>query len=361
MCRSSALFHAASFWRIVSKSVKFPWSQVSQLIIPAMSIAALGAIESLLCGAVAGNMTGIRMRNSVELVGQGIGNIVIPFFGGVPATAAIARTSVGVKSGGVTRMTSIIHGVALLIAALVLGSVIGRIPLAALAGVLMITAWRMNEWVAIHFFFGKRLKHAVAAFVITLLATVFLDLTQAILIGFGVSTLIFMAQMSDLSISRQVVDVERLNAAGHQFVHPAHGIAVYYISGPLFFAAARKLEEEVQQFDRPEDTLILSMRGVPMVDATGIEVLRDLWHRQQSGGGDLLLASVQPRVELMLERTGFLNEISRERVYWSADRAILSLGMELPVGDVETLEAGSDTLDETLEVAPYEDRAEQAL
>ncbi|MEZ4517942.1 MAG: SulP family inorganic anion transporter [Chloroflexota bacterium] len=117
-------------------------------------------------------MTGVRMHNSVELIGQGIGNIIIPFFGGVPAAAAIARTSVGVKSGGVTRLTSVIHGLTLLMAALVLGSVIGRVPLAALAGVLMVTAWRMNEWVAIRFFFGKRLKHAMIAFLITLAATV---------------------------------------------------------------------------------------------------------------------------------------------------------------------------------------------
>ncbi|MEZ4517943.1 MAG: STAS domain-containing protein [Chloroflexota bacterium] len=112
-----------------------------------------------------------------------------------------------------------------------------------------------------------------------------LDLTQAILIGFGVSTLIFMAQMSDLSISRQTVDADRLSAAGHTFVHPDHGIAVYYISGPLFFAASRKLAEEVEQLDAPADTLILSLRGVPLVDATGVEVLRELYHRQQAGGG----------------------------------------------------------------------------
>lgn len=337
------------------------WDYLGELVIPAMSIAALGAIESLLCGAVAGNMTGVRMHNSVELVGQGIGNIIIPFFGGVPATAAIARTSVGVKSGSVTRLASIIHGLTLLAAALVLGSVIGRVPLAALAGVLMITAWRMNEWVAIRFFFGKRLRHAIIAFLITLAATVILDLTQAILIGFGVSTLIFTAQMSDLSITRQTVDVDRLSAAGHTFVHPDHGIAVYFISGPLFFAAARKLSEEVEQLDSPADTLILSLRGVPLVDATGVDVLRELWHRQQAGGGDVLLAAVQPRVETILERTGFLDEVGDERVFWSADRAILSLGVDLPDEQPEPVVYEEGSLDETLAVMPHESRTDQAL
>ena len=149
------------------------WSLVSELIIPAMSIAALGAIESLLCGAVAGNMTGIRMHNSVELVAQGIGNIIIPFFGGIPATAAIARVSVNVKSGGKTRLTSIIHGFTLMIVAFSLASLIEKVPMAALAGVLIMTAWRMNEWASIRFIFNTKLKHAMIAFGITLLATVF--------------------------------------------------------------------------------------------------------------------------------------------------------------------------------------------
>ncbi len=306
-----------------------PWANVPDLIIPAMSIAALGAIESLLCGAVAGNMTGIRLHNNIELVAQGIGNIVIPFFGGVPATAAIARTSVGVKSGGVTRLTPIIHGLALLVMALLLGSLIGHIPLAALAGVLMVTAWRMNEWHTIRFYFHYRLKHAVIAFLVTLAATVLLDLTQAILIGFGISTLIFMAQMSVLQITRRPVEAERLPTAATPLAHPDHDVAVYYLSGPLFFAAARRLLEFVDAHDGPGTVLILSIRGVPLADATGVDVLRELYHRQQKGGGDLLLTSMDTRVETLLRRTGFLEEIGPERVFWSTDRAITALGARL--------------------------------
>jgi sulfate permease, SulP family len=211
-----------------------PWEDVGALIVPAMSIAALGSIESLLCGAVAGNMTGVRLHNSVELIAQGIGNMVIPFFGGVPATAAIARTSVNIKSGGITRLVPILHGVTIMLAALLFAPIIERVPLAALAGVLLTTAWRMNEWLAIRFYIGKRLKHAILAFGITLAATVLLDLTQAIVIGFGVSTLIFTAQMSDLHISRQPVDAARMAAAGHTFTHPNTAVNVYYLSGPLF-------------------------------------------------------------------------------------------------------------------------------
>lgn len=302
------------------------WSIVGELIVPAMSIAALGAIESLLCGAVAGNMTGIRMHNSVELIAQGIGNILIPFFGGIPATAAIARVSVNIKSGGQTRLTSIIHGLALLVIVMLFAPAIEKVPMAALAGVLIVTAWRMNEWAAIKVFFGKRLKHAMLAFGITLIATVLLDLSQAILIGFAMSTLIFVTQISDLQIVRQPADPHRLAENGHDVEGITQDISVYYLSGPLFFAAARRLLEEVEKQDAPSNTLILSMRGVPLADYTGIEVLRDLWHRQKKGGGDLLISAVQPRVESLLERTGFLEEIGIERMFWSSDRAILSLG-----------------------------------
>ena len=305
---------------------QIPWADLSNLIVPAMSIAALGAIESLLCGAVAGNMTGIRLNNNLELIAQGIGNIVIPLFGGVPATAAIARTSVNIKSDGVTRLVPILHGVILLLAALLLAGIIGQVPLAALAGVLLVTAWRMNEWHTIRFYVDHRLKHALIAFAITLVATVVLDLTQAILIGFGISALIFMAQMSELQISRKPVEAERLAAVGQQFVHPGQDIAVYYLSGPLFFAAARRLLEFVESYDTPDTTLILSIRGVPLVDATGVEVIREILHRQRQGGGDVLLTSMDDRVRLLLERAGVLAELGPEHVFWSADKAIAALG-----------------------------------
>jgi parallel beta-helix repeat protein len=131
-----------------------PWSQVENFLGPALTITALGAIESLLCGAVGSNMTGIRLQANQELIAQGVGNMVIPFFGGVPVSAAIARASVGIKSGGHTRLVSIFHAVGLLLSMFLLSPVMARIPLAALAGVLMVTAWRMNEWDGIHFMFS---------------------------------------------------------------------------------------------------------------------------------------------------------------------------------------------------------------
>lgn len=336
---------------------QIPWSDVSNLIVPAMSIAALGAIESLLCGAVAGNMTGIRLNNNLELIAQGLGNVIIPLFGGVPATAAIARTSVNVKSGGVTRLTPILHGVVLLLAALLLASVIGRVPLAALAGVLLVTAWRMNEWHTIRFYFSHRLKHAVIAFSLTLMATVILDLTQAILIGFGISTLIFMAQMSELRISRRPVEAERLAEAERPLLHPGQNVAVYYLSGPLFFAAARRLIEFVESHDGPEATLILSIRGVPLIDATGVEVVRELLHRQRQGGGDVLLSSMDDRVRLLLERAGVLAALGPGHVFWSADKAIAALGVTM-AAERETA-ASQPAIMETIMLAPFSEKMEK--
>jgi len=344
-----------------------PWENLGALVVPAFSIAALGAIESLLCAAVGGNMTGVRPHNNIELVAQGLGNILIPFFGGVPATAAIARTSVAIKSGGVTRLTSIIHSVALLVVVFALAPLIGRVPLAALAGVLMVTAWRMNEWHAIRFFFGKRLKHAMIAFTVTLAATVLLDLTQAILIGFAISSLIFMGQMSELQISRRPVDGDQMAAAGHGEGHHHDNAAVYYLSGPLFFAAVRRLHEAVEKHDNADARLILSMRGVPLIDATGVEVLREIFHRQQAGGGDLLLAGVDSRVESLLRRSGFLDEFGPQRVYWGTDEAIVALGMDfsqapLLVEEPLLVEDMGDVSHETqssLVFAPHAERAEQ--
>ncbi len=299
-----------------------PWRELPQLVIPAVSIAALGAIESLLCASVAGNMTRVKADNDQELIAQGIGNIVIPFFGGVPATAAIARTSVNIKSGAQTRLSSIIHAVAILIAALLFSPIIARIPLAALAGVLMVTAWRMNEWHTIEFLFSHRLKGAVTAFLVTMLATVWLDLTQAILLGVALSTIIFLRQISDIRIERQEVDIQRMQAQGHTLDTACPLVHVYFISGPLFFGAANIFSETVAG-SGPSKVAILSMRGVPLIDVMGVQALEEVLERQRSRGGDLYLSSVQPGVRHVLDRTAFTAKLGENHYFWRADQAIL--------------------------------------
>jgi SulP family sulfate permease len=293
------------------------------LLLPAISIGALGAIESLLCGAVAGNMTGVKMDNNQELVAQGLGNILIPFLGGVPATAALARTSVGVKSGGRTRLVSIVHAAALLLAAVVAGPLISRVPLAALGGVLLVTAYRMNEWETIHFFLHRRLRHAVVAMAVTMVATVALDLTQAIVIGVIVSALVFLRQASGLIVAREPVDLERLRRRGHE-LDWAHGhLQVIYVTGPLFFGSVTAFLEALEGVPH-SDKLILSMRGVPTIDAMGVQAIDEVIDRQRSGGGAVRLSGLQQPVAARLERSGVLDRLGRERIHWSADEAILA-------------------------------------
>ncbi|MGE3913007.1 MAG: SulP family inorganic anion transporter [Chloroflexota bacterium] len=288
----------------------------------AISIAILGAVESLLCGAVAGNMTGIRMDNRQELLAQGLGNLVIPFFGGVPATAAIARTSVGVKSGGRTRLVSIIHSVALLLAALVAAPLIADIPLSALGGVLLVTAFRMNEWGSIRFFIHRQLWHAIAAMTVTMLATVILDLTQAIILGIVVSAVLFLLQISKIHVTNVPVDPERLADQPDPSLPASHATTrVIYVTGPLFFASVATFKDELERVE-PSDHVILSLRGMPTLDHMGVEALEEVMHRQRQGGGDIHLAALQPSVLTTLTQSGLLDRLGRERVHWSAEQAI---------------------------------------
>ena len=167
--------------RLDLTSVDF--GKIASYISPAISIAALGIIESLLCGASASRMKNESFDADQELIAQGVGNVILPFFGGVPATAAIARTSVAIKSGCNTRICGIVHALGLLASMFLLGPVMAHLPLAALAGVLMVTAWRMNEWESIIEFFKTKNYSAIASFAITMIATVLFDLTVAIIVG----------------------------------------------------------------------------------------------------------------------------------------------------------------------------------
>ena len=299
-----------------------PWDRVDELIVPALSVAALGAVESLLCGAVGSKMTGVRLQANQELIAQGVGNIIIPFFGGVPATAAIARSSVGIKSGGQTRMVSIIHALALLAAALLFAAAIALVPLTALAGVLMVTAVRMNEWDSIGFMFSHRFKTGIVTFLVTFLATITLDLTQAIIIGGIISAGIFINQVANLEVDVRSVDVERMRARGMDLKTDCKYIRVAFLTGPLFFAATNTFNEAFAH-EEDVDTLILSMRAVPLIDLSGIEALHSLHDTLAAQGKTLMLAAMHPKVMRMLERAGLDAIIGKENFFWSADRAIL--------------------------------------
>jgi len=302
-----------------------PWAALRDVLPAAVSIAALGAIESLLCGAVGSTMTGAPMDSNQELIAQGVGNLVLPFVGGVPATAAIARTSVAIKSGGVTRITSIVHAALLFVSVIAIGPWISQIPLAALGGVLLVTAWRMNEWDSIMFFARRRIGHALAGMLVTMLATVALDLTQAILIGLAISAVMYVRQSAgSVDVRREGIDLARMQAQGHQLEIAHPDVHVYYLTGPIFFGSVHAVLEAFTDADAYR-VLVISMRGVPMVDVMGAQALTQIVERQQRRGGLVFFSGVQPAVRQQFERTGLLALIGEDRVVWSADRAIMAV------------------------------------
>lgn len=289
------------------------------VIMPAISIAALCMIESLLCGAVAGKMKGEKLRSNRELIAQGIGNIILPFFGGVPATAAIARTSVVIKSGGRTRIAGIFHGVILLLSMYLLSPFMSRIPMAALAGVLIVTAWRMNEWSEIKYIFRNRFKSAILQFLITLVCTVVFDLTIAIAVGCLLSMLIFIVKVSDVEITISDFDPERLN----KDIKFSERVQVIYITGSLFFGSADRFAEKVREASG--DIVVLSMRGVPDVDASGVQEIFEFCKEKVNSGVGILFCGVQYKVKNYLDRAGVTHFIGEDNFYWEAAEAFLSI------------------------------------
>ncbi len=299
-----------------------PWGDISELMIPIFTITALGAVESLLAGAVGSNMTGVRLQANQELIAQGVGNMLIPFFGGVPATAAIARSSVGIKSGGQTRLVSIIHAIGLLLSMFLLAPVMARIPLPALAGVLMVTAVRMNEWGTIRFMFGRFFKTDMIAFTVTMLATVILDLTQAILIGTFLAGAVFLNRIASIEIDVQDVDIDKLRRKGIDTAGKCQHVRVGFLTGPLFFAATGQFNEAFGQLGDTH-ALILSMRGVPLIDTAGLEAIHRLHERLHQKGGGLMFAGVPDGVRKMMQRGGLVDQIGEENFFWSSDQAIV--------------------------------------
>lgn len=297
--------------------------QFWELLIPAFSIAALGMIESLLCGASAGKMKKEELNADRELVAQGIGNMIIPLFGGVPATAAIARTSVAIKAGCETRLAGVFHAVILLLSMFVIGPIMSTIPLSALAGVLMVTAWRMNDWENIHFIFDHKFKPGMLKFFITMGATVVLDLTQAILIGVAVSSFLILVKLTDIDVTVSEIDKERLESVGVHVPKVSKKVKVAYLTGTIFFAVVDKLSKKLREEEGLTEGLILSMRGVPVIDVSGIQALTDLVKEMDECGTEVYLTSVQPKVYHIMEQGGLIDLIGKEHVFNSAQHAIV--------------------------------------
>ncbi|MBQ7008490.1 MAG: SulP family inorganic anion transporter [Ruminococcus sp.] len=297
----------------------FDFSNIKNLITPAISIAALGMIESLLCGASAGKMKNEKIDATRELVAQGVGNMVIPLFGGVPATAAIARTSVAIKSGGQTRIVSIFHSVTLILSMFLLGGVMSRIPLSALAGVLMVTAWRMNEWEAIKQIFSKKLKESRLQFIVTMIATVVFDLTIAIVAGVVAAMLIFILKSSKLEVAVSDVDTDKLADKGISGDHTR--TRVVYLSGPLFFGTQDILTTKINEL-KHTSAIVLSMRGVPNIDDSAINELLSIYNELKQKEKNIVFCGVCKTVMGKLEQAGFVETVGNQNFYWDAVEAL---------------------------------------
>lgn len=292
---------------------------IQALIQPAIAIALLGSIESLLSAVVADGMIGGRHRSNMELVAQGAANVFSGLFGGIPATGAIARTATNIKNGGRTPVAGIVHAIVLLLIMLVLGPVAKLIPLACLAGVLVVVAWNMGEW---HHFFGmmKSNRMDVIVLLTTFLLTVFFDLILAIQIGMILASFIFMKRMSDVtSIDKSTDLLESHEAEDRLFEEelPAipKGVVLYEINGPLFFGASQKFQEVLTDLGERPKVLVLRMRHVPFIDATAVNRLREMCTKLLSKGTAIIISGANRNVRQELLQAGLYELIGKHNIH----------------------------------------------
>jgi SulP family sulfate permease len=297
----------------ISASIPIPslpalsYAQVVGLVGPAFTIAMLGAVESLLSAVVSDGMIGGRHRSNMELVGQGVANIASAMVGGIPATGAIARTATNVKSGGRTPIAGMTHAVVLLVITLFAGHWAAYIPMAALAAILVVVAYNMSEWrVFVGEFRGPRSD--IAVLLATFLLTVLVDLTVAIGVGMVLASFLFMKRMAEVSdvtaIRAEAMDGEEDDGRIAAVPVAPGDVQVYAINGPFFFGAADRFKDTLRQVaDRPK-VLILRLRGVPVIDSTGLNALRDVIRRSRKEGTRVILTEVQPAVRRVLDRAG---------------------------------------------------------
>ena len=295
------------------------WETIKSLVSPAITIAILGAIESLLSATVADGVIGDHHDSNTELVAQGLANIASPLFGGIPATGAIARTMTNINNGGKTPVAGIIHAVVLLLIFLFLMPLAKYIPMACLAGVLVVVSYGMCGWRSF-LELMKNPKSDVTVLLITFFLTIIFDLTIAIEVGLIIACLLFMKRMSETTDVKAITEEIDLNqdaefSTGNldHLIIP-QGVEVYEINGPYFFGAGNKFEEIMASFgDRPK-VRIIRMRKVPFVDSTGIHNLTNLCEMSKKEGIQIVLSGVREKVNGQLEHAGFYHLIGEENI-----------------------------------------------
>ncbi|HTB32345.1 MAG TPA: SulP family inorganic anion transporter, partial [Bacteroidia bacterium] len=294
------------------------WKTIQYLIRPAFTIAILGAIESLLSAVVADGMIGGNHKSNMELVAQGIANVVSPIFGGIPATGAIARTATNVKNGGRTPVAGIIHAVTLLIIMVFVGKWVTLIPISCLAGILVVVSYNMSEWRSFVSIIRSS-KNDSIVLLSTFFLTVLVDLTTAIEIGMVLAAFLFMRRMIQIS-KVDVVTAELTNETDiedpkdiQKYDIPEE-VEVFEVKGPFFFGAAYKFKESLHIIEKSPRVLIIRMRYVPVIDSTGLHILEEVFNRAKNTGTVLVVSGIQNEVLTEFKKSGLLDKIGRENV-----------------------------------------------
>lgn len=302
---------------------EFSFAALRHLIAPAMTIALLGAIESLLSAAVADGMIDDKHDPNQELIAQGIANIITPFFGGIPATGAIARTAANVRSGATSPISGIVHALTLLIIILVAAPLAKNIPLATLSAILMIVAINMGEWEA----FGTLRKYPASdstVLVVTFLLTVIFGLTVAVEVGMFIAIFSFIRRITNLthvSLAEESPHVDDNEATQLRKGVP-HGVMIYRVFGALFFGAADKLETILQQTHSEPEVLILKMHEVISMDASALYALEHLYGKLRKHNKHLILSGPHTQPYFLMHQAGFFEKIGKENVVANLDDAI---------------------------------------
>lgn len=298
------------------EGISFNMETINKLLPSAFTIAMLGAIESLLSATVADGVTGDKHRANTELIAQGAANIIVPIFGGIPVTGAIARTMTNINNGGRTPIAGIIHAVVLLLILLFLGPLTQHIPMACLAGVLVIVAYNMSEWRS----FKALLKNPradVVVLLVTFFLTVIFDLTIAIEIGLLIAVLLFLKRImeaTEVSVSTKEIDLSDSDYKVEERLVIPKNVEVYEIDGPFFFGIANKFEESMRQVGDKPKVRIIRMRKVPFIDSTGIHNLESLCKKSRNEKIHIILSGVVPNVYEALENADFDNLIGKDNI-----------------------------------------------
>ena len=303
------------------------WEVIKQLVAPALTIAVLGAIESLLSATVADGVIGHHHNSNTELMAQGVANLLSPIFGGIPATGAIARTMTNINNGGRTPVAGVIHAIVLLLIFLFLMPLAQYIPMACLAGVLVVVAYGMSGWRSFMALM-RNPKSDITVLLLTFFLTIIFDLTVAIEVGLICACLLFMRRMSETTDVKAVYDEIDLNedadmqAGNLEHLTIPKGVEVYEINGPYFFGAGNRFEDIMARYGGRPKVRIIRMRKVPFIDSTGLHNLQNLCLMSQREGITIVLSGVNEKVGNVLHRNGFDSLLGQENICNHIDLAL---------------------------------------